>query len=420
MRRAAAFAATAAAVLVGAAVTLGVAGALDQRFDWTSDARFSLSVGSQQVVSGLEAPVELVAFVRGDREDPERRRVGALLETYAAASPRIMFRLVDPDAEPNLRDEFGVRSAPALFAVAGDRREEIASASEPEVTQALVRLSSRSAPELWMLAGQGERAAGDPSAAGWSQLRQRLVARGLPPRVVSPADGLPAPDERALVVVADPEVGWPAVVPEWLDAVLAAGGAVWMAVEPDAPRAAVAWLAGHGVEVAGTLTDSRTRLYGADDSVPVVTDYEKHPVTDELRESTVIPTFFPGATALRGAAGAGVRPLLLASPTARVDGRPVPGPPALAVLAAADRLFVVGDADFASNACLGLSGNGLLAVGSVEWLTDGDEAPPVRVAGRQSPRLLTRDEFAWRVTAPALAVPGLFLFLGVLGNRRRR
>ena len=420
MRRVWSFVAMTGAVLVAGLITLGVTGRLDQRFDWTSDARFSLSVGSQQIVAELDAPVELVAFTRAGSQEADHRRLSSLLETYAAASSQITTRIVNPDAEPALRDEFRVQSDPSLFVVAGERREEVGNASEAEITRALVRMTSRSAPAVWMLAGHGERALDDPSPAGWSQLRQQLVARGVSPRVASRERGLPAPDERSLVVVANPAVAWTEADAEWLDEVLAAGGAVWVGVEPDGPPTVRAWLAQHGVEVVGPLTDPRTRIYGADDSVPVVTDYEKHPITDELRQSSVIPTFFPGAAALRGAPGADVRPLLLASPTARIEDQPVVERPALAVLAANDRLFVVGDADFASNACLALSGNQLLAIASLEWLTEGEDAAPVLVAGRESPRLLTRDEFAWRVTAPALAVPGLFLFLGVLGNRRRR
>ena len=48
---------------------------------------------------------------------------------------------------------------------------------------------------------------------------------------------------------------------------------------------------------------------------------------------------------------------------------------------------MVGDADFASNACLALSGNQPLAIASLEWLTEGEDAAPVLVAGRDLGRL---------------------------------
>jgi len=68
------------------------------RWDWTSDARFTLSERSLQIAERLERDVDVHLFLSAN--EPNFEDLTELLQRYQAASPRIHVEHVDPDLQP--------------------------------------------------------------------------------------------------------------------------------------------------------------------------------------------------------------------------------------------------------------------------------------------------------------------------------
>jgi ABC-type uncharacterized transport system involved in gliding motility auxiliary subunit len=416
-------------VLTAGAVALlvGLAGRAEVRVDWTSNARYTLSLGTRELLAALPADVSLLAFVRRAGNDGARARAADLLAAYARESDRLEWRLVDPEEDPRLAREHGVTVDGTVILSAGDRREVVHRVDEESLTAALAKLARARTPRVRFLEGHGERSPGDRGPDGVSGLAEALAASGFAVDRLLLARESPDPVDADLVIVAGPRSDLDPAEAEWLARRFAAGAAVLVLVDPRPLPELERIVAQAGVALpAGVVLDPGTRIWGADASVPVVTDYARHPVTEALRPGGgVVPTFFPVARPLRVEPGAtdAVRVLLRAGPEARVEGEAdADGPPALAALAGPDgRLLVVGDSDFAVNGNLGLSGNRALALAAVEWLCrDADAGFHVPPRPRERPRLLSSAELTRRVTAPALAIPLLFALGGGLAIRRRR
>ena len=217
------------------------------------------------------------------------------------------------------------------------------------------------------LSGHGELSPLDRTADGLSRLAEALTTAGHRVSELLLVIEDPDPTEADLVIVAGPRQDLFAEELDWLGRRLDAGGAVLVLIDPRPLPRLEAFLAELGVIAReGVLLDPRTRLYGADASVPVVTDYARHPVTDPLQPGGVVPTFFPVARALEPRPEvARTEVLARTGADARVasDDSVTVGAMPVAVLAENEgSLLVIGDSDFAANGNLELSGNRVLAI----------------------------------------------------------
>ena len=75
-----------------------------RRIDLTEQKIFSLSDQSVKIVRDLQKPLVFYGFFEGG-ENPRAR---ALYESYAYASPKVTFQMVDPDKHPELAEKFKV------------------------------------------------------------------------------------------------------------------------------------------------------------------------------------------------------------------------------------------------------------------------------------------------------------------------
>ena len=73
-----------------------ISGLHHRRLDLTTEKIFSLSSQSEQVVKNLKQPIKLIGFFPGGENQTARD----LFATYAYASPKVSYQLVDPDKHP--------------------------------------------------------------------------------------------------------------------------------------------------------------------------------------------------------------------------------------------------------------------------------------------------------------------------------
>src|SRR5215471_10932495 len=120
-------------------------------WDLTPNKKYSLSPQTQKLLKGLSRDVTIYVF---DRERAFRERRD-LLDQYASASHRITVRYVDPDRDPSLAKQIGVRSYGSIFVSAGDRHLEASAASEDGISNALIKLL-KGQKTVYFIQGHGE------------------------------------------------------------------------------------------------------------------------------------------------------------------------------------------------------------------------------------------------------------------------
>ena len=444
-------------VLIFAVATLAnVALSLhDAHLDLTREEVYTPSQQAMEVVDRLDQPVQLTYFYQG--QDPNARRAADIMEIMGRRNPLLQVRTVDPDRQPTLADNFGIKLYNAAVLEADGRRITVRSFDESEIAIGIQRVVRERVVTICFIEGHDEYpidnfefhthfegAAGhshDQSDAavilttghGFGRLRRALEGIGYDVRKITPAAEGAIPPDCAVTIDAGPRTTYLPGESSALERYLQQGGSLLLmydlgfALEPRLEQL----LETFGVRLPQAVVVDARSHYGTDPEMVAVTAYEPHPIT-----RNVSFTFYPGVRPLAlvpPAEGIQVAPLVSSSadshstPVAAVAERqPEPAPvadqaappsqPQAQVLAAAIegtlagagsrpfRAIVIGDSDFASNSFLPYTANSDLALAMVRWLLRDEQA--VRVASR--------------IPAPALVLltkgqmQGIFLVLVVL------
>jgi ABC-type uncharacterized transport system involved in gliding motility auxiliary subunit len=436
-------AALSVAALLGVLVVLYLFAARHPlRWDLTRGRLYTLSEETTALLDGLADDIDATAFYK--EGDDARVPMKDLLEEYATRSPRFRYRFVDPDRSPGLAREHGVRSYGTTVLAARGGQTSLFTASEAQLTAAILRITRGSARRVMFVAGHGERVLDEEGKEGYSAARDALARLRIEARdvhLVRSSEGLDGVDA---VVIAGPRTDLVPGERAALEAYLDGGGALVALVDPgDFPEIA-ALLGREGIGLGDEIVvDRLSRVFGADILVPVVTAYPETDLTRGFRLATMFPlarpVLFlspapPGAersnVAVTGPGAWGERDtrLLLAERKAvETRGGDREGPLSLAVMTERPagkgraRVVVFGDSDFADNAYFGASGNGDLFQSAVAWAA-GEESPSlIRPRERTAePLVLTSRQGTLLFWVPVVGVPGAALLAGLAVLARRR
>jgi len=367
--------------------------------DWTASGRNTLSAASDTLLRGLDGPVQVTAFATED--DSVRGAIRDLLARYQRAKPDIRLTFVNPDLAPARARELDIRINGELLVAYRGREEKLTSLSEQALSNALQRLARQGERWLVFLTGHGERKPRGEANFDLGAWGRRLTEKGFKLRTQNLTEEPALADNTAALVLASPQTDLlPGEVSLIRDYVAQGGNLLWL-TEPGADHGLLPLAESLGVAMLpGAVVDPTTRLLGIDDPrLAIVSTYPPHPVT---RGFDVV-TLFPQAVALRYTPAPGWQGQALLVTGARSwaetgalsgqiafdAGSDTPGPLTLGVVmsrpraeggddgkqATAEgeqRVAVIGDGDFLTNAYLGNGGNLDLGLRLAEWLAHDD------------------------------------------------
>src|SRR5438270_7668255 len=107
----------------------------NKSFDATSNKRYSLSEQTSKIVKGLKQDATITYFNQSTRF----REGKDLLDQYSNLSPKVHVKYVDPDKDPQLAREAGIRNLGTAVVQVGAKKEEAKSMTEEGVTGAFIR-----------------------------------------------------------------------------------------------------------------------------------------------------------------------------------------------------------------------------------------------------------------------------------------
>ena len=145
----------------------------DRRFDATEEKVFSLSSQSIAEVKNLNRPLKFYGFFQGG----ENQKAHDLFESYAYASPKVTYEMVDPDKHPELAERFKVTTMGTTRVQYGGENSNdgtnVTELSEENLTNAIIKVAKGTRKVVDFLDGEGE---GDPddskSQNGFSVLQR--------------------------------------------------------------------------------------------------------------------------------------------------------------------------------------------------------------------------------------------------------
>ncbi|NLV31970.1 MAG: GldG family protein [Acidobacteria bacterium] len=435
-----------------------------KRFDTTGNRQFSLAPQTLQVLEKLGGDVDIKAFFPGGDYAPLRD----LLVQYRTASRRVRFEFIDPDRQPEVARQYDVSVYGAfqnpltgtqlkygtVVLAYGDRREKIEKRSEEvqeqDLTNAIIRVGRSESKKVYFVQGHGEKDPSDTEQSGYSQARKGLEDQGYEVDVVNLATEGKVPEDAGVLVIAGARTAPFEQEMGFVDDFLQAGGGVLLMTDPVPAPSHAPFLQPWGIRVDDNVVldvSGAGRLMGAGPSIPLVLEYDSHPITDRFDAMT----FFPLTRSVRPAEeqpeGVTVQTLFrsnpnswgetdMSTPEASFGPEDLQGPLPLAVAATREiragtddaagltaRLVVVGTSNFAIDAYFGNQGNGNLFLNMVSWLAQDEDLISIRPKQAEDRRiLLSQSQLSGVRLVSMFLIPGIAFVAGIVVylNRRRK
>lgn len=420
-------------------VVMGMLAWLGHRYnisiDLTENNRNTLSPASIELLEKIQDPIAITSFVS------RNEKIEKFIKRYQRYKPDISLKFVDPDIEPQLARENGIRVKGELVLRLGERRENLQTLTEQAMSNALQRLARSADRYIVFLEGHGERSPRGRANYDLSDWANQLQSRGLNSQTINLGVNQSIPDNAAALVIAGPQVNLLPGEMTIISRYLADGGNLLWLADPGPLHGLGALAEQLGIEfLPGMIVDPTTQRLGLNDPrITVIAEYGTQAVTTNFANLTL----FPQASAIDLVEGSEwqASPFLITaadswSETGPLEGElsldageDIPGPLNLGVILTREqttdatqeqRVIVIGDGDFLSNQYLGNAGNEDLGLNIINWLSRDDAFLDIPVKTATDLSLELTPSTAGIIGIVFVLLPFILIITGFIIWRRRR
>jgi ABC-type uncharacterized transport system involved in gliding motility auxiliary subunit len=382
----------------------------DRRWDLTPNQQYSLSPQSQKIVKGLDHDITIYVF---DRERSFRGQQD-LLSNYSALTPRVTVRYVDPNRQPALAKQFGVRTYGTVIVASGDRHYEAQSSNEEGVTNAIIRVL-KGQRSVYFVEGHGERDIESSDNSGYGKIKKQLEDENYQVKTLVLLQKMAIPADCSLLAVAGPRTDYLPQEVETIQKYIAGGGRALFLLDagfetPSLDKLLADW----NVTVRNDLVVDENpvaQIFGTSPTMPLILTYGSSPIVQPLaRTATLFPltrSFEVGKDSKAGVTTASLCETSADSfgvadfnpkmhQVSYRPGKDIKGPLTVAVSGTVagngakkteGRFVAVGTSALAANAYLGFQGNRDLVMNMVNWLSADEDLISIRPKPRESQQL---------------------------------
>ena len=438
----AAYAAAYVLIVIAAVVVANIlADRYPKSFDSTANKRYSLSEQTAKIAKGLKQDAVITYFNRSTRF----RDGKDLLDQYANLSPKVQVKYIDPDKDPELTREFGIRSFGTAVVQIGAKREEAKSMTEEGITGAFIRNLKSTTRTVCFAGGSGEHQLDDSNREGMSKFKEVLARDSYDSKSIDLLTKAEVPSDCTTLVIAGPTKNYEQPEVDAIKKYVENGGRALFMLDPPLKLghediadndALTNVLESWGVTLNKDLIldlNPLGQIAGVGPQVALVTSYASQPIVDQLRGTA---TGFPLARSLgiQNTDKTSVQKLFdssstslatsnLSSPSINVnDPKNKKGPLTLAAAGTYNtgkensqgRFVVVGSSTWAANHFIDFNGNNDLASNAVNWLSSDEDLISIRPKPPEDRRItMTGRQLAWVRATSQFALPFVVVIAGV-------
>jgi ABC-type uncharacterized transport system involved in gliding motility auxiliary subunit len=413
----------------------------NKSFDTTSNKRYSLSDQTAKIVRGLKHDARITYF-----DQTTRFRGGKdLLDQYANLSPKVRVEYVDPDKNPQLAREAGIRSFGTAVVQIEAKREQAKSMTEEGITGAFIRDLKSNTRTVCFVTGSGEHQADDRDREGLSGFKDLLSKDNYESKTIDLLQKAEVPGDCTTLVVAGPTRNYEQPEVDAIKKYVEEGGRALLMLDPPLKlgRSEIAdndaltnLLQSWGITLSKDLIldlNPIGQLAGLGPQVALVTSYSSQPIVNEMKGTA---TGFPLARSIeiKNTDKTSVQKLFdssssslatnnLTSASVNVnDPKNKKGPLTIAAAGTYNtgkensqgRFVVVGSSLWAANRFINFNGNNDLALNAINWLASDEDLISIRPKPQEDRRItMTRAQLNLVRVTSQFVLPLIVVVAGV-------
>lgn len=418
----------------------------NKELDWTATGRHTLSEASIKVLEKLQAPVKVTSYASGGELSPVRQQVSDLISRYKKVSDKLKLEFIDPMTNPDKTRELGIRTDGEMVVEYQGRTEHVQMFNEEGITNSLQRLLRNAERQIVFITGHGERSPEGRANHDMSVFVDNLKNKGFKISTVDLTKSLVLPANIAILVIASPQLEYLQGETDLIKKYIEDGGNLLWLTEPHSKAKLNELAKAINLKVLhGVVVDLDIRLLGVNDATIVMGQYQEHPITNNFSLLTLYPrvvgldfekhnnwqvTAFLESIQRSWLETGDINETVSFSRSEDIEGPIKIGLAMSRELkndkdknAQNQRIVVMGDGDFISNAYLGNQGNQNMGENIINWLTHDDNfidipartAPGSKLVVDQSMMIILGASYLL-VIPVILAGSGVFIWL----RRRKR
>lgn len=366
--------------------------------DWTNNNKNTLSDISIKLLQQTPAPITITTFIPDGNLVSNRQYIKELVGKYKKHKDNITLKIINPDIAPDLVRQLNVTNYGEVVVEYEGRNEHITQQfNEQTLTNTLQRLLRQGERRILFVNGHGERKPNGKANFDWSNFSEKLKVKGISTSLLK-LNETPNIQDVAAIVIASPQTDFLAGEVKLLTDYVKAGGNLLWIKEPGESLFGLQPLADYiGVRFhPGTIVDPTAQVMKVNDpSFAIITTYPSHAITRDFQYISI----FPKAVAINFEHIKDdwkISPFLQTVPRSwsetgilkgAIDynvGIDIVGPLTIGLaLTRKDnkennnkikkqRIVILGDGDFLSNAYLGNQGNLNIGHNIINWISNDD------------------------------------------------
>jgi ABC-type uncharacterized transport system involved in gliding motility auxiliary subunit len=419
----------------------------DKSYDGTANKRYSLSDQTRKIARELSQDATIRYFDQSTRFGQAKDT----LDQYAALSSKIHVAYVDPDKNPEVAREVGLKAMGTAFVEVGGKREEAKGVTEEGITGAFIRVLKGKTRMVCFVSGSGEHQITDSDRNGYSRFKDLLSKDEYESKAINLLQKAEIPSDCTVVVVGGPTSDYQSTQVGAIKNYVEAGGrALFMLDAPlkigretadndELTKQLQTW----GVTVNKDLVldlNPVGQLMGLGPQIALVSNYESHAIVSPMKDTA---TGFPFSRSLEVKSGAKttVEKLFSSSESSVAttnlssanidpnDPKNKKGPLAIAAAGSFNtgkenvegRFVVLGSSGWAANNFIAFNGNRDLALNAMNWLASDEDLISIRPKEQDDRRItMTQSQFSWVRATSQFLLPLMVLVGGISVWWRRR
>lgn len=366
--------------------------------DWTNNNKNTLSDISIKLLQQTPAPITITTFIPDGNLVSNRQYIKELVGKYKKHKDNITLKIINPDIAPDLVRQLKVTNYGEVVVEYEGRNEHITQQfNEQTLTNTLQRLLRQGERRILFVNGHGERKPNGKANFDWSNFSEKLKVKGISTSLLK-LNETPNVQDVAAIVIASPQTDFLAGEVKLLTDYVKAGGNLLWINEPGESLFGLQPLADFiGVRFhPGTIVDPTAQVMKVNDpSFAIITTYPSHAITRDFQYISIfpkavainfeqikddwkispflqtVPRSWSETGILKGAIdyNAGidiVGPLTIGLALTRKDNKENNNK------IKKQRIVILGDGDFLSNAYLGNQGNLNIGHNIINWISNDD------------------------------------------------